>query len=171
MPFLKAPSVEVSCDDPKTCVATKPGKPPASDSNFMEVLEIEVLLPKDSKYAPVLDFYIYDSTMLPLPGMDSRVIIAYGNVPMRDYYVEEAEIEDDDAEGDEEDEEARAKRIAKEKFKKFTETTKELQKGGIIDQRGRKTLERFWLKKDEAVLKAFDQVGLMTCLSSLVKRA
>jgi len=30
----------------------------------------QVLLPKDSKYAPVLDFYIYDNPLVPIPGED-----------------------------------------------------------------------------------------------------
>jgi hypothetical protein len=154
-PFLNAPLIEISCDDPITCVATKPGKPPACDSQFMEVLEIEVKMPADIKFAPVLDIYIYDEVG-PFGGVFGKVICGYGQVKMSDYYIQGA-VEVQDEEEGEEDEEAMLKRIAKEKLKKFMETTKELQKVGHIDAKGRKTLERFWLKKDEAVLKAFDQ--------------
>ena len=35
------------------------------------VLVCQVLLPKDSKYAPILDFYIYDNTLIPIPGKPS----------------------------------------------------------------------------------------------------
>jgi len=156
IPFLKNPSLEISCDDPKTCCVTKPGKAPASDANFMECLEISVLLPKEAKFAPVLDFYIYDSPPFDI-GFFEKVITGYGNVAMSEYYIEDDAAAGDEDNLEEEDEDAKNKRIAKEKLKKFMETTKELQKTGVIDVKGRKTLERFWGKKDEAVLKAFDQ--------------
>jgi len=156
-PFLNAPLIEISCDDPLTCTNTKPGKPPACDSNFMEVLEIEVKMPADKKFAPVLDFFVYDEVGPISKVFNQKVMCGYGQVKMSDYYIDgEVDLEEDDDAANE-DEDARQKRIAKEKLKKFMETTKELQKEGVIDARGRKTLERFWLKKDEAVLKAFDQ--------------
>jgi hypothetical protein len=158
LPWLNAPLIEISCDDPITCVATKPGKPPACDSNFMEVLEIEVKMPADIKFAPVLDIYIYDEVgpFKGFGGVFGKVICGYGQVKMSDYYIQGAVEVEEEVEGEEE-EEAKLQRIAKEKLQKFMETTKELQKVGLIDARGRKTLERFWLKKDEAVLKAFEQ--------------
>ena len=152
--FLANPSIEISCDDPKTCVATKPARPPANDANFMECLEIAVLLPKEAKFAPTIDFFVYDNQPI-LTFMD-RVLTAYGSVDVADYYVDESELMGGDDE-EEESEDAKAKRLEAEKKKKFLDMTKDLQKELVINVKGRKTLERFYLKKDEAVFKAFDQ--------------
>lgn len=68
----------------------------------------------------------------------------------------EQEIEVDEDENDLDDEE-KAKRKLKERKKNFFSTVEALKASGQLQGKGAKTLEKLFMKKDEAVTKAFEQ--------------
>ena len=157
---LYQPFVMVSCDDPKTAQLTKATSRPSPDNaTFMECVEMDIKLPADRQFAPCLEFYVYDNVQgLPVevPWMD-KPIVAYGSMPVGNFYPNEEEGEENLEPPQEEDDQAKEKRLAKVRRRKFMELTRTLVQKGTLNKRMRNTLERFWDKKDEAVKRAFDQ--------------
>jgi hypothetical protein len=166
-PVLK-PQIEVCCDDPKTAITTKPsGKPSGPDANFLECVDIAVLMPEDKDFAPVIEVFVYDHSLygqdvsfvpsLLRPIIHKPTIVAYGSMPTQPFYAsDESDVGSDDG-SDEENEEAAKKRKAKEELKKFSNMAQELRRSGRLGAPSIKTLERLFAKKDEAVVGAFKQ--------------
>uniref|UniRef100_A0A7S4U7T2 C2 domain-containing protein n=1 Tax=Guillardia theta TaxID=55529 RepID=A0A7S4U7T2_GUITH len=158
-----APQVEICCDDPSTAQTTKStSRPSGTNANFMECVEINVGLPEEKRYAPYLDFYIYDHSTLGLPFQipwnEKPPIVAYGSIPTEDFYPsDEGEEVSDDDDDEDEDEEAKEKKRQKERRKKFFEMLQSLKKEGVISAKQSKNLEALFAKRDEAVVRAFDQ--------------
>jgi hypothetical protein len=159
-----SPQVEICCDDPMTSTTTKQNsRPSGQDANFLEVVEIEVRMPVDKQYAPTLDFYVYDHSVLGMGGLPmedqawNAPVVAYGDMKMEQFYPDDEEVPESDDEVDEEDEEAMEKKRQKDRKKNFDQMMKELKKNKTINKRGADKLEQFYMKKDEAILQAFEQ--------------
>jgi len=163
------PQIEVCCDDPKTAQTTKSSqKPSGTNANFMECVEIDVRMPVDKRFAPFLDFYVYDHSTLGLsfeiPSIDGQTrppIVAYGSMATEDFYPADKDEDSDgemaDGEVDENDEAAKKKAKEKEMKKKFAAMIKELKKEGQWSAKEINQLNMLFLKKDEAVVRAFQQ--------------
>eukprot|EP00286_Rhodomonas_abbreviata_P029934 CAMPEP_0181296508 /NCGR_PEP_ID=MMETSP1101-20121128/4743_1 /TAXON_ID=46948 /ORGANISM="Rhodomonas abbreviata, Strain Caron Lab Isolate" /LENGTH=1125 /DNA_ID=CAMNT_0023401381 /DNA_START=105 /DNA_END=3480 /DNA_ORIENTATION=- len=163
---IVSPQIEICCDDPKTSQWTKTAsRPSGTDANFMECVEIEVRMPMEKRYAPFLDFYVYDhSTMgmgFELPWNAQRPpIVAYGSMATEDFYPSEKDDESDVEDGqepDENDEAAQKKRKEKERKKKFAIMIKELKRENELNMKEINMLNTLYTKKDEAVIRAFEQ--------------
>jgi len=158
------PQVEICCDDPTTAATTKStSRPSGQDANFLEVVEIEVRIPEEKLFAPSLDFYVYDHSVmgfagLPVEHLGGAPIVAYGNMEMGEFYPSDAESLASDGDVDEEDEEAMEKKRQKDRKKLFSTMVKDLKKEGkLTSAKEVKALEVFYMKKDDAVCLAFDQ--------------
>ena len=86
-----------------------------------------------------------------------KPMVAYGSMPVGNFYPDEEGAEESLEAADGEDEQAKAKRMAKVRRKQFMDLTRALIQEGKLTKKMRNTLEKFWDKKDEAVTKAFDQ--------------
>lgn len=162
------PQIEVCCDDPKTAITTKPSnKPSGTDANFLECVDIALLMPEDKEYAPVIEVFVYDHSLYgqdmsfvpgPLrPVLQRPTIVAYGSMPTLPFYASDESDVGSDSGSDDENEEAAKKRKAKEEMKKFQAMAQELRRSGRLTAQNIKTLEKLFAKKDEAVFGAFKQ--------------
>ena len=159
---ISAPQVEVCCDDPKTACNTKTSsRPSGTNANFMECLEIDVRLPEDKVFAPLLDFYVYDHTtlgFLPEIPLDKPPIVAYGSMETSQFYPSDEELEEaEDEDEGELDEEALERRRQMERKKKFAKMVTDLKSAGDISGKEAQKLEKLFVKRDEAVTRAFEQ--------------
>ena len=169
------PQVEVCCDDPTTARTTKAtSRPSGQDANFLEVVEIDVQMPEDKIFAPSLDFYFYDHSVMGFAGPVDLVgvpIVGYATMAMGSFYPSDSEVVDDDEDIDEEDEEAMEKKRQKDRKKLFDEAMKDLKKSGVLrSAKDAKALEVFFMKKDEAVVSAFEQYADAPDAAMFIKR-
>ncbi len=166
-PVLK-PQIEICCDDPKTAITSKSShKPSGTDANFLECVDIALLMPEDKEYAPVIEVFVYDHSLYgqdmsfipgPLrPVFQRPTIVAYGSMPTQPFYASDEPDVGSDSGSDDESEEAAKKRKSKEEIKKFKAMAQELRKSGRLTTQNIKILEKLFAKKDEAVFGAFKQ--------------
>lgn len=161
------PQVEICCDDPATAATTKKtSRPSGQDANFLEVVEIDVRMPEIALFAPSLDFYVYDHSVMGIPQLGGiyeqlggAPIVGYSSIAMSDYYLGQVNADEgDEGEPDSDDEDAKEKLKQKERKKLFLDSVKELKKSGVLQSaKEAKQIEAFFMKKDEAVVQAFNQ--------------
>ena len=135
--------------DKNTFQATqsKSGGDDHQDQNFMETLELQVLLPDDIEYAPHLEFVVYDDCGS-FGWSTKREIVAWGSKPLADFYPQGSNSSGEilEREEEEEDEAAIKRQEAKELSKQFRSI--------LQDFEGKQTFEL----KDSKQLKAkFDE--------------